>query len=131
MTGPVEGLHAAAYLIGILTLASQILALLRDSMFAHLFGAGHVLDAYYAAFRIPDVVFALSASLISAYVLIPRLSTLSKAEAQNLLSHAVSFLLISAGIISAIIALFAPYFLGLLFPTIVSSAQGEDRKSVV
>ncbi len=126
MTGPVEGLHAAAYLIGGLTLASQILALLRDSMFAHLFGAGQVLDAYYAAFRIPDVVFALSASLISAYVLIPRLSKLGKAEAQNLLSHATSFLLIGAGLISAIIAVFAPYILGWLFPHIVASSEGAS-----
>ena len=30
---------------------------MRDRLFAHYFGAGDILDAYYAAFRIPDFLF--------------------------------------------------------------------------
>ena len=58
IAAPVRGLHQAAYLLAALTLASQLLALLRDRVFAHTFGAGEVLDLYYAAFRVPDLVFA-------------------------------------------------------------------------
>ena len=48
-----------AILIGALSLASRLVGLLRDRLFASTFGAGDTLDVYYAAFRIPDTVFAL------------------------------------------------------------------------
>src|SRR3954467_1479194 len=94
IAAPVRGLHQAAYLLAILTLASQALALLRDRTFAHTFGAGHMLDLYYAAFRVPDLVFALVSSLVSAYILIPRITGASDEETQKLLSESASFLLI-------------------------------------
>lgn len=67
----IRGLHTAAYVIAFLTLGSQVLALLRDRVFAHQFGAGETLDLFYAAFRIPDVMYALLASMVSLFVLIP------------------------------------------------------------
>ena len=48
-----------AIVIGVLSLASRLVGLLRDRIFAGTFGAGETLDVYYAAFRIPDTVFAL------------------------------------------------------------------------
>ena len=44
----VRGLHQAAYVLGIFTFGSQLLALVRDRMLAHQFGAGMELDLYYA-----------------------------------------------------------------------------------
>lgn len=38
---------------------SRILGLLRDRLFASRFGAGPELDAYFAAYRIPDIIFNL------------------------------------------------------------------------
>src|SRR6187549_2037087 len=90
LTAPVRGLHQAAYVLAGLTFASQALALLRDRLFAHSFGAGDVLDLYYAAFKVPDLVFALVASLVSAYVLIPRLAKASPQESRKLLSHSAT-----------------------------------------
>lgn len=49
----------AAAIIGMLSLASRLLGLVRDRLFAGKFGAGDTLDVYYAAFRIPDLVFNL------------------------------------------------------------------------
>lgn len=119
---PVRNLHQAAYLLAILTLASQALALLRDRTFAHTFGAGQVLDIYYAAFRVPDLVFALVSSLVSAYVLIPRITNMDREGVKRLLSESASFLVIGGGILSAIIALFMPQFLELLFPNLVHTS---------
>jgi len=48
-----------AIVIGALSLASRFVGLLRDRIFASTFGAGDTLDVYYAAFRIPDTIFAL------------------------------------------------------------------------
>jgi putative peptidoglycan lipid II flippase len=87
LTAPVRGLHQAAYLLAALTLVSQILALLRDHIFARTFGAGIILDMYYAAFNVPNLVFALVASLVSAYVLIPKIAQLSKEDAHELISQ--------------------------------------------
>ena len=58
----ISSLHEAAYLLGFFAIFSQILALVRDRLFASYFGAGHELDVYYAAFRIPDFIFVTVAS---------------------------------------------------------------------
>lgn len=130
ITAPVRGLHQAAYLLAGLTLASQILALLRDRIFAHLFGAGEILDIYYAAFKIPDLVFALVVSLVSAYVLIPKLAELlekgDRDEAQNLVSQTTSFLLIGGGFLCLILMFFAPSIVFKVFPTFTDSVHARD-----
>lgn len=66
-----NGLHEAAYLLGVFALASQILALWRDRLLANMFGAGEELDIYYAAFRIPDFIYIVIASFVSITVLVP------------------------------------------------------------
>jgi putative peptidoglycan lipid II flippase len=49
----------SAVIVGSFGLIADIAALLRDRLFAAQFGAGHILDSYYAAFRIPDLVYNL------------------------------------------------------------------------
>lgn len=126
ITAPVRGLHEAAYLLAALTLASQILALLRDRIFAHLFGASQTLDFYYAAFRVPDLVFALVASLVSAYVLIPHLARLDKKKARELVSHTVSFLIIAGGALCVVLAIFARPLLFALYPDFAHSIESDS-----
>lgn len=70
----VNGVHNAAYILGIFAFLSQLLALIRDRLLAHSFGAGQMLDIYYGAFRVPDFLFLSIASLVSISVLIPFLS---------------------------------------------------------
>ncbi len=67
----IRGLHEAAYLLAFFAFLSQILALVRDKLLAYNFGAGQVLDVYYSAFRIPDLIFVSIASIVSASVLVP------------------------------------------------------------
>ena len=126
IAGPIRGLHQAAYLLAALTLASQVLALLRDRTFTHAFGAGEVLDLYYAAFRVPDLVFALVSSLVSAYVLIPRITGASRGDVKRLLSESATFLALAGGGFCLVIMVFMPQFLALLYPSLsASSASGE------
>ncbi|MBU6388618.1 hypothetical protein KGQ72_01965 [Patescibacteria group bacterium] len=123
---PVRGLHQAAYLLAALTLASQALALLRDRTFAHTFGAGQVLDLYYAAFRVPDLVFALVSSLVSAYVLIPRITGMGREATRRLLSESASFLFAVGGFICVVLAVFMPQFLALLYPNLIASSYQNE-----
>lgn len=126
IAAPVRGLHQAAYLLAALTLASQALALLRDRTFANVFGAGQVLDLYYAAFRVPDLVFALVASLVSAYVLIPRITGMDREATRRLLSESATFLFGIGGAICVVLAVFMPQFLAFLYPSLSQSAYQAE-----
>ena len=66
-----SGLHEAAFLLAGTALLSQALGLVRDRMLASTFGASDALDIYYAAFRVPDFLYASVASFVAVTVLIP------------------------------------------------------------
>ncbi|MDO8593284.1 MAG: lipid II flippase MurJ [bacterium] len=126
IAAPVRGLHQAAYLLAALTLASQLLALLRDRIFAHTFGVGEILDLYYAAFRVPDLVFAIVASLVSAYVIIPRITDMDRESTRRLLSESATFLFGFGGLICIVLAVFMPTFLSFLYPSFVNSVHQDE-----
>ena len=114
----IAGVHQAALLLGTFTLMSQILALFRDRMLAHYFGASKTLDLYYTAFRIPDLMYAAIASLVSISVLIPFFSGVlennNKEDARKLLSSVFTvFVLTMLGV--SIIAFIAMPALAQLF----------------
>lgn len=69
--GQIDNLHEAAYMLGFFAILAQILALFRDRLLAHYFGASEMLDIYYAAFRVPDLIFTTVASIVAGSVLIP------------------------------------------------------------
>lgn len=66
-----SGLHEAAFLLAGTAFLSQTIGLLRDRLLAAHFGAGESLDVYYAAFRVPDFLYASIASFVAVTVLIP------------------------------------------------------------
>lgn len=66
-----SSLHEAAILIGLASLASQILGLFRDRLLAHYFGTGETLDIYFAAFKMPDFIFNILAPIVSVTILLP------------------------------------------------------------
>lgn len=121
----VRGLHQAAYLLAIFTLGSQILALIRDRLLAHQFGASAELDLYYAAFRIPDVLYVIFASTLSVYVLIPFLAKKQETggikAAQNLLSQFLSLFVLLYGVIALVAMVCAPSIVSHFFPGFVES----------
>lgn len=117
-----SGLHEAAYLLAFFALFSQILALVRDRLFAYTFGASHTLDLYYAAFRIPDFIFVSLGSLVSLSVLIPFLLEKidqSDGEARSFLSQLFSFFLMLMVVVGMIAWFLTPRLLPWLFPSYV------------
>lgn len=126
----VRGLHQAAYILGFFAFGSQLLALVRDRLLAHQFGAGIELDVYYAAFRIPDLLYVLFASTLSVYVLIPFVASRIKgddaSEARVLLSQIFSAFLIVYSILALVTFALAPLILPLMFPGL-----GENMNDLV
>ena len=65
------GVARSAGLVGIATMASRLLGLLRDWVFLVTFGAGHAMDAYNVAFRLPNLVRDLFAEGAMSAAFIP------------------------------------------------------------
>lgn len=119
----IKGLHQAAYVLGLFAFGSQLLAIVRDRLLAHTFGAGTELDLYYTAFRIPDLLFVLFASMLSVYVLLPfieRASTVSLKK--DMLAQVFTLFLIAYTVVACLLALFAPWYVGILFPGFTDSS---------
>lgn len=117
----VRGLHQAAYLLAFFALLSQLLALLRDRLLAGSFGAGETLDLYYAAFRVPDLLFATVASLLSLYALLPILARLSSDEAITaFLERMLLVFFVAMGVLAAVLFVALPYILPTVMPGLAS-----------
>jgi putative peptidoglycan lipid II flippase len=118
--GEIRGLHQAAYLLAFFAIGSQMLALVRDRLLAHTFGAGTELDLYYTAFRIPDLMFALFSSVLSVYVLLPfvtraRADSGAQAGAMILSQMFTLFVVVYTGVAIVLFA-FAPMIVERMFP---------------
>jgi len=123
----VDGLHDAAYLLAVFALGSHILALLRDRLFAHFFGAGATLDLYYAAFRIPDFIFVSVASMVSLFVLIPFILEQQEKgkDTQKFLSNITSVFFLTIVFVAFVAFLIAPWLTRVLFPGFTSEMLTE------
>ena len=116
-------MHEAAYLLAAFALGSQLLALVRDHLLARQFGASHVLDLYYAAFRVPDFLFATFASLLSLYALLPVLSRLEQVSEARMVVFVRQMLVLfftGMGIISFAVFVFVPYLVHTIAPGLES-----------
>lgn len=117
-------MHEAAYLLAAFALGSQMLALVRDHLLAKQFGASHTLDLYYAAFRVPDFLFATVASLLSLYALLPvltRLEQVSEGRMVMFLRQILFLFFVGMGAISLVVFFFVPLIVHLIAPTLESA----------
>ncbi len=119
----VRGLHTAVYVIALSSLLSSLLALLRDRLLAHAFGASATLDIYYAAFRIPDLIFVGTGALVSVYILIPELARRSTQEQREYIDTVLIGFSLIAVVVACIAALLAPLILAKLFPEITAAGH--------
>jgi len=111
---------SAALLIGLASLASRFIGLIRDRLLASSFGAGDALDAYYAAFRLPEffyqfiVLGAVTAGFIPVFI--EYLNQKGESEARKLADIIFSTITIILIIICGVIAVFADYLVPLTVP---------------
>jgi putative peptidoglycan lipid II flippase len=66
--------------MGLGTFLSRILGLVREQVFAHLFGAGNATDAFNIAFRIPNLLRDLFAEGAMSSALVPTFTQVRKQE---------------------------------------------------
>ena len=114
----ISGLHEAAYLLAFFAILSQLLALVRDKLLANAFGAGNVLDIYYAAFRLPDLLYVCVVSIVSATVIMPFLIEkfeVGESEGKNFANQVFSFFFLMLVISSLLCFAFAPSLMRYFF----------------
>jgi putative peptidoglycan lipid II flippase len=128
----INSITSAAIIVAAASLASRFLGIFRDRILASEFGAGNVLDMYYAAFRVPDLVFnllvlgALSAGFIPIFTQLcqSRVSfhflCFGKKKCQDEAWYVANVVLnvlgVSLIVLSAIFVFFAPELMRLITP---------------
>jgi len=128
--GEINSITMAAFLVGGSSLVSRFLGIFRDRILAGQFGAGDSLDIYYAAFRIPDLIFnllilgALSAGFIPIFTSLVK-SPMAKIrslfgddhkEAWELTSDVLNILAVALLILCGLGVIFAPQIMKLITP---------------
>ncbi|MCP4482683.1 MAG: murein biosynthesis integral membrane protein MurJ [bacterium] len=109
------------------TLVSRIFGYCRDMAIAHFFGAGFVADAFYVAYRIPNLLRrllgegALVASFIPVYT--DYLEHKSQEERQKFLNTVFSCLITILVCVTILGIIFAPFIVRLLAPGFVDDSE--------
>ncbi len=140
----INNITVAAALVAVSSLASRFLGLLRDRILAGQFGAGRSLDIYYAAFRIPDLVFniivlgALSAGFIPIFTSVikdfkcefadHKSGQAKNSEAWSLVNNVLNILFLALLGLSIIGIIFAPALTRVIAPGFSLAAQARTAQ---
>ena len=118
LNGQSKTIASAAFIIGAASLISRVLGVFRDRVLAGEFGAGIELDMYYAAFRIPDLVFNLVVLGAVSAGFIPVFTQYLKSEqkAWELVNVLLNAMILALIIISGGLILLAPWLVKIIAP---------------
>jgi len=112
-------IFSAAFILGVAFSASRFLGLIRDRLLARQFGAGDELDIYFAAFRLPDLVFSILVMGAISSALIPVFAEYfekNKKQAWLLLNRVLNLIFIILVVVAGVLALLAPLVIALVAP---------------
>ncbi len=118
-----EKVARAAGVVGLATMLSRVFGFIRDMVVAGFFGAGLVTDAFFVAFRIPNLLRRLLAegSLTVSFVPVftEYLKKRSRQEALELADVAFTSLSVVLVVVSIAGVLFAPFIVAVMAPGFV------------
>ena len=114
----VTRLAKSASVVGVATLTSRLLGLIRDQILAYLFGAGNAMDAYNVAYRVPNLMRELFAEGAMSAAFVPtfmrQLTLKGKVEAWHVGNQLINALLVVTITLVALGILFAEPLVQLL-----------------
>jgi putative peptidoglycan lipid II flippase len=114
------GLAKSAATVSFAVMCSRVLGLVREQVFAGLFGAGYAYDAFVVAFRIPNLLRdlfaegALSAAFVSVFS--DYNANRSRQDTWLLASNVLCFFLVAISIITILGMFFADQIVAVLAP---------------
>jgi len=122
------GLAKSAAIVSFAVMCSRVLGLIREQVFAGLFGAGYAYDSFVVAFRIPNLLRdlfgegALSAAFVSVFS--DYNANRSKEETWQLASNVLCFFIVAISIITLLAIYFSDQIVAALAPSF-SSVPGK------
>jgi putative peptidoglycan lipid II flippase len=126
----INSISIAALMVASSSLLSRLLGVVRDHILAGQFGAGNELDVYYAAFRVPDLVFnlvvlgALSAGFIPVFTQLISEEQRQK-EAWELVNNVLNILAVFMLVVVGILFVWAGPLIKLITPGFDSAKIAE------
>lgn len=123
-----QTLAQAALLLAFLTLVSRVVGLLRVRIFTSHFGAGQILDTYYAAFRIPDFLmglFIVGTLSVAALPVVAGYMVQKPGQASKMVANLINITSLFMLGLCSLVALLVPYLVKLIVPGF-SEAQQHD-----
>ena len=111
--------------ISSMTLVSRILGFVRDAVIARAFGAGLYADAFFVAFRLPNLLRRLFAEGAFSQAFVPILGEYRNArtpdETRSLIDHVSTLLAVALIVVSAVGMIAAPLIIYLTAPGFVAT----------
>lgn len=113
---------SAAVILGVFSLVSRLIGLLRERVFTTTFGAGDVFDAFVAAFRVPDMIFnlvvigSLSAAFIPLFTHKMVRGERGEEDAWRFASSILNIILLTVAVCSVLYVVFASWIVPVLTP---------------
>lgn len=124
------GLIRSASTVGSMTLASRVLGFLRDILIAQTLGTGPIADAFFVAFRFPNLFRRLFAegAFNSAFVPLfaKRLEGEGRASARAFAQEALSVLLTALLILTALAEIAMPWLMYVIAPGFLADPEKFD-----
>src|SRR6185312_15173038 len=115
-----SGLAIAAAIVAFGFLGSRLLGVLRTVAIADAFGSSPDLDAYFVAFRIPDLIFQVLAGATLGSAFIPVFARLYRRDGEDrawqLASTVLNLITAATAVLCLIAFLLAPVLVPLLAP---------------
>ncbi len=113
--------------VGSMTFLSRILGFVRDTLIARMFGAGLATDAFFVAFKIPNLLRRVSAEGAFSQAFVPILaeykSQRTPAETHALISHVASLMGVFLVLVTIAGMLAAPLIVGITAPGFAKDAS--------
>ena len=113
-----------------MTLISRILGFVRDALIARVFGAGFATDAFFTAFKLPNLLRRVFAEGAFSQAFVPVLAEYKnqrgEQETRHLLANVSGLLALALSIVTAIGILAAPWIIYVTAPGFAASAEKFD-----
>jgi putative peptidoglycan lipid II flippase len=117
--------------VGAMTLLSRVLGLVRDMVFARLFGASYLMDAFFVAFKIPNIFRRWSAEGAFSQAFVPVFADYdqnrSREEVQELVDRVSGTLGVLLFAFTALGVLAAPALILVFAPGFAAEPEEADR----
>jgi putative peptidoglycan lipid II flippase len=123
-------LHQALATVSSFTLLSRVFGFVRDVVIARVFGAGLATDAFFVAFKIPNLLRRLFAEGAFSQAFVPILAEYKnqrgEAETRMLLDHVAAFLALVLFVVSLAGVIAAPLIITVSAPGFLATPEKFD-----